>query len=197
MAFPLEKSLVVPDDPIFRLSVEQYHVMIDSGILTDDDPVELLEGWLVTKMPKNRPHSLSTQRTREALARIVPAGWYVDDQEPITTTDSEPEPDTVVVRGSREDYPERHPSPEDVALVVEVADATLQRDRTLKLRVYASAGIAAYWILNLVERQLEVYGDASEQTAYRRRVVYTESEDAPVVIDGREVGRIAVRELLP
>jgi Uma2 family endonuclease len=133
---------------------------------------------------------------REALARIVPSGWHVTDQEPITTADSEPEPDVVVVRGSLRDYRERHPSPEDIALVVEVADATLQRDRTLKLRVYASAGMVAYWILNLPERQLEVYSDPSEQGDYRGRVVYTESEAAPVVIEGQEVGRIAVGDVL-
>ncbi len=196
MLFPLEKSLVVPDYPIFRLTVEQYHDMVDAGILTEDDPVELLEGWLVTKMPKNPRHTLSTQLTREALARVAPSGWFVSDQEPITTADSEPEPDIVVVHGDRRDYLERHPSLEDVALVVEVADAMLQRDRTLKLRVYASAGIAVYWILNLVERQLEVYSQP-EESAYRQRRVYGESEEVPVVIGGREVGQVAVGEVLP
>lgn len=89
--------------------------MIRSGILTDDDPVELLEGWLVTKMLKNRRRSLSTQRTREALVRTVPSGWFVDAQEPITTADSEPEPAIVVVRGDKWDYTERHPSADDLA----------------------------------------------------------------------------------
>ncbi len=197
MAFTLDQSLAVPDYPIWRLSVEQYHVMIDSGILTDDDPVELLEGWLVTKMPKTPRHTFSTQLTREALARIVPSGWHVSDQEPITTVGSEPEPDVVVVRGSLRDYADRHPSPQDIALVVEVADATLQRDRTLKLRVYASAGITAYWILNLPERQLEAYSQPSEEAAYRQRRVYRESEAVPVVIGGQEVGRIVVGDMLP
>jgi Uma2 family endonuclease len=196
MDFTLEESLVVPEYPIWRLTVEKYHEMIQSSILTEDDPIELLEGWLVTKMSKNRPHSISTQRTREALARIVPSGWYVDDQEPITTADSEPEPDVLVVRGSREDYPDRHPSPEDIALVIEVADATLQRDRTLKLRVYANARITAYWILNLPERQVEAYANPSE-AAYRQRIVYRESDTVPVIIGSQEVGRIPVRDLLP
>jgi hypothetical protein len=71
--------------------------MIRAGILTDDDPVELLEGWLVPKMPKNPPHRITTRLTREALVGILPTGWYVDTQEPITTADSEPEPDVVVV----------------------------------------------------------------------------------------------------
>jgi hypothetical protein len=90
----------IPTDQIWRLSVEQYHQMIRIGILTDDDRVELLEGWLVTKMPKNPPHRLSTQLTREAIARLLPPEWYVDDQEPITTEDSEPEPDISVLRST-------------------------------------------------------------------------------------------------
>ncbi len=196
MDFTLENSLVVPDYPIWRLTVEQYHEMIASGILTEDDPIELLEGWLVTKMPINPPHNLATHLTHDALRSIVPSGWFINVQGPITTADSEPEPDIMVARGSRRQYFERHPSPEDIALVVEVADATLQRDRTLKLHVYASAGIVAYWILNLVERQLEVYSDA-EQGDYRGRVVYAESEAVPAVIDGQAVGRIAVRDVLP
>jgi Uma2 family endonuclease len=193
---PLEKSLVVPDYPIFRLTVEQYHAMIKAGILTDDDPVELLEGWLVTKMPQNPPHLTITQHTHDVLRRIIPPGWFTNVQGPITTADSEPEPDIVVVRGSRLDYMERLPTSSDIALVIEVSDTTLHRDRTLKLRVYASARIAIYWILNLPERQLEAYSQP-EAAAYRQQRVYTEAEAVPVVIDGQEVGRIAVRDLLP
>lgn len=196
---PLEKSLVVPDDAIYRLSVAQYHDMIQSGILTDDDPVELLEGWLVTKMPKSRRHTLSTRRTRAALTEIVPAGWYVDSQEPITTDDSEPEPDVVVVRGSDNDYLDRHPAPAEVALIVEVADATLQRDRTLKQRLYASAGITTYWILNLQDEQLEVYTEPAgegEQAAYVRRTIYKASDSVSVVLGGIEVGQLSVQSLM-
>jgi Uma2 family endonuclease len=195
---PVEQSMDVPTYPIWRLTVEQYHAMIAAGILTDDDLVELLEGWLVTKMPKNRPHSLSTQLTREALAKIAPGGWYVDDQEPITTTDSEPEPDVIVVRGNRRDYVAQ-PKADDVALVVEVSDATLQRDRTLKLRIYANARIPVYWILNLQDRQLEIYTDPAglgDQAVYRQRDVYGEADNAPVVIEGREVGQVAVGALV-
>lgn len=199
MNTPREKSLVVPDDPIYRLSVAQYHDMIRSGILTDDDPVELLEGWLVTKMPKNPRHSLATQLTRDALAGIIPQDWHVDVQEPITTEDSEPEPDVLVVRGNRRDYIERHPSPAEVALVVEVADATLQRDRTLKLHLYARAGIPTYWILNLPENQLETHSDPSgegEGAKYTQHTIYRASDTVPVVIDGQEVGQLSVQGLI-
>ena len=196
----IKKSLVAPSHPIWRLSVDQYHEMIRAGILTDDDPIELLEGWLVPKMPKNPPHRITTRLTREALARILSAGWYVDTQEPITTADSEPEPDVVVVRGETRQYLDRHPGPGDVALVVEVSDATLQRDRGFKKRLYASASIPVYWIVNLIEKQCEVYTDPSGPTEgadYRHRQDYGLSDAVPLVLEGVEVGRIAVRELLP
>ncbi|MEP0853896.1 MULTISPECIES: Uma2 family endonuclease [Cyanophyceae] len=144
----------VPTEPVWRLSVEQYHQMIRLGILSDDDPVELLDGWLVYKMPKNPPHRATTKLTRNALEAVIPEGWYVDTQEPITLADSEPEPDVVVVRGNTRDYLERHPGASDIALIIEVADSTLEREcpgdtlreRTSKQRLYARAGIPIYWI---------------------------------------------------
>ena len=192
-------SLGVPDSPIWRLSIAQYHQMVQSGILTDDDPVELLEGWLVTKMPKNPPHRLTTQLLREALAQLVPVGWYVDAQEPITTSDSEPEPDVVIVRGDRRQYRDRHPGPAEVALVVEVADSTLQRDRTMKQRLYAAAGIVAYWIVNLVEGQVEVYEEPInpvDAPCYARRADYRRGESVPLTLDGQVVGVVAVETVL-
>src|SRR5438067_871409 len=103
----------IPDVPIYRLTVAQYHAMAEHGILTEDDPVELIEGWLVRKMTKHRPHSLCTRRTRRALERILPSDWYVDAQEPVTTANSEPEPDVAVIRGEAEDYPDRQPGAAD------------------------------------------------------------------------------------
>ena len=192
-------SPVLPMDPIWRMSVDRYHEMIDAGILTEDDPVELLEGWLVEKMSKNMPHRRATRRLRLALEQLAPAGWYVDAQEPITTIDSEPEPDLTVIRGDPEAL-ERHPGSQDLALVVEISDATLQRDRTTKLRIYARACIATYWIVNLIDGHIEVYTDPTgpaEQPSYRQRRDFGAADDLPLVIDGQEVGRVAVREVLP
>ena len=194
-------SLVaVPSDPIWRLSIDQYHQMIRIGILTDDDPVELLEGWLVTKMPKNPPHRLSTQLTREVVARLLPEAWHVQDQEPITVEDSEPEPDVAVIAGDRRDYRDRHPSAQDVALVIEVSDTTLQRDQTIKKQIYARAGIEMYWIINLPEQRLEVYTRPSadgEDADYHQSIMYTHDELVPLSIGGQAVGNILVRDLLP
>jgi len=190
----------VPSDLIWRFSVREYHDMIRTGILTEGDPVELLDGWLVTKMMKNPPHSAATDLVRYALEQIVPKGWYVRSQDAITLATSEPEPDVVVVRGDPRAYVDRHPGPEDVALVVEVADASLQRDRTFKKRLYAQAGIPVYWIVNLIERRVEVYTDpsgASDQPDYRQHRTFGNSEELPLLVDRREVGRIAASAMLP
>lgn len=190
----------VPPDPAQRLTVEQYHEMITSGILPEDNSMELLEGRLVRKMPKKPPHSVATKFLRKALERAIPPGWEVDSQEPITTSDSEPEPDGMVYRGNDRQYLDRHPSPEDVAMVAEVSNSSLQEDRTTKKRLYARARVPIYWIINLVDNQLEVYTDPSgptEQPDYGQRQVYGPGDTIPLVIEGAEVGRIAVSDLLP
>lgn len=197
---PVESVAAIPNDLILRLSIEQYHAMIQSGILTDDDSVELLEGWLIFKMPKNPPHRATTRLVRTALENILPPGWYVDSQEPITLSNSEPEPDIVVVRGDTRQYLDRHPGAEDIAMVIEVSDTTLQRDRTVKKRIYARAGIAIYWIVNLVEEQVEVYSQPIvevEQPDYSQRLDFGRSAVIPIMIEGIEICAIAVNSLLP
>ncbi len=199
-SFNSRKPPGVPTDLIWRLSVEQYHDMIRADILTDEDPVELLEGWLVAKITKKPPHSVATGLTRDTLAARVPAGWSVDDQEPITLEDSESEPDVRVARGTRRQYLDRHPGPADVALVVEVADTSLERDRGWKKQIYARARIPVYWIVNLIDRQVEVYTDPTgpaDEPDYRQHREYGVGETLPLVIDGREVAPVAVAELLP
>lgn len=197
---PVESVAAIPNDLILRLRIEQYHAIIQAGILTDDDSVELLEGWLVFKMPKNPPHRATTRLVRTALENILPAGWYVDSQEPITLSNSEPEPDIVVVRGDTRQYLDRHPGAEDIALIIEVSDTTLQRDRTVKKRIYARAGISMYWIVNLVEEQVEVYSQPLvevEQPDYSQRLDFARSAVIPIIIEGIEIGAIAVDALLP
>lgn len=160
-------------DALRRLTVAQYDAMGRAGILTPDDRVELLEGLLIDKITKNPPHRIATKRTREALEAVLTSGWYVDSQEPIVTSDSEPEPDVVIVRGRTEDYAGSNPPASATTLVVEIADTTLARDRETKARIYARAGIETYWIVNLVDFTVEVYTQpiGTDATArYARRV---------------------------
>ena len=193
-------NLRVPPEPVLPLTVAQYHEMVRAGILADDDPIELLEGWLVRKMPKHPPHTLSTGCTLDALAAIVGPDWHVRKEDPISTQDSEPEPDVSVVRGQRRDYADRHPGPEDVGLLVEVAEASLPRDRDWKQRIYAAAGVPCFWIVNLIDRQVEVYTQPSgpcDRPEYAASRIFRDDDQIPVVLDGREVGQIAARKLLP
>jgi Uma2 family endonuclease len=198
MMEPLVSDALVesPPLPLRRLSVAQYQRMIAEGILTEADRVELLEGLLVDKMTKNRPHSLSTRLAHTALETVVPSGWFVDSQEPITTGDSQPEPDVLVVRGQPRDYAEAPPPAAALGIVVEVADSSLQYDRVNKQRIYARAGIPVYWIINLVDQQIEVYSRPVDDR-YQERRVYTAVDTVPVVLDGAEVGRLPARDLLP
>jgi Uma2 family endonuclease len=192
-------SDAVPEEPIYRLTVEQYHALARCGILDEDAPVELLEGWLVRKMTKYPPHRAVARRARRALERLVSAEWSVETQDPITTKDSEPEPDIMVVRAEAAARTDRHPVPEEVALIVEVAESSLRRDRGTKKRLYARAGIAAYWIVNLVEGQVEAYTQPTgpvKKPDYRQRDIYRAPDEIPVVINGVEIGRIPVSETL-
>lgn len=164
---------------LWRLSIEQYHRMIDAGVIEEGAPVELIDGFLVTKdcgrgpgMGHGPRHAAAVRRTYRLLLSIVPVGWIVQCQLPITLGSvplskggSEPEPDVAVVAGPEARYSDRHPGCADVGLLVEAADTSLDYDRLSKGRVYASAGIPRYWIVNLRERKLEVYTqpDASEE----------------------------------
>ena len=196
---PLPPRAAYTDEPIFRLTVDQYHELIRSGKLTDDDPVELLEGILVFKMPKKTPHATATRMARRAIEPLLPQGWFYDSQEPMTLGDGEPEPDGVVVRGQIEDYAAAHPGPRDVAVVIEVADTSLERDRGIKLRSYARAGIAVYLIINLVERQIELFTEpdsaAQPQPTYRQRQVIRTGV-VSLNLPGVEVKHVSVNELL-
>ena len=198
---PLAPGAAVPSiDTIWPLSVDNYHAMMEAGILLDGDPVELLEGLLVQKMSKNPAHVRSARLTRKSLERLAPADWFVATQDPITTSDSEPEPDLSVVREDVGQYDTRHPGPQDLALVVEISASSLQHDRTRKQRIYARAAIQIYWIVNLIDGQVEVYTDPTgpdEKPTYRQRRDYGPADEVPFIIEGREIGRIAVRDVLP
>ena len=133
---------VVPPVPVRRFTVEEYHQMIQAGILGEDDDVELLEGWIVPEMPRNPAHdALIAWVHNRVLAPRLREGWFCRGQSAITTPDSEPEPDLALIRGSERDYLSRHPGPADTALAVEVADSSLSRDRSIKARIYAAAGV--------------------------------------------------------
>jgi len=162
-------------------SVTQFHRMLEAGILTDGEPVELIEGMLIRKdrgpagagdMVHGPLHALVVARLQSLSARIESLGCHVRSQLPVTLSGcDEPEPDLAIVKGAPEDYADRHPGPEDVVAVVEVADSSLEFDRTTKQRLYSAAGIAAYWIVNLPGDRIEVLeSPRREEGRYARRL---------------------------
>jgi Uma2 family endonuclease len=185
---------------LLKVTLEQYHRMGETGILTPDDRVELLDGILVTKPMKKPPHVTANRKTRRALEGLPPGNWFVNAQEPVTLDDSEPEPDVSLILGPPGDYDARHPVPAEIALVVEVADSSLPRDRDWKKRIYARNAIPVYWIVNLVDRVLEVYADPSGPVLtpdYGTARFLKPGDSVDVVVAGSVVGTIPVAELFP
>jgi Uma2 family endonuclease len=199
VAWVLPKPAVCPmmPIPVHRFTVAQYHRMIATGVLTENDRVELLEGWIVDKMPQHPAHAGTISILLAKLQAKVPKGWIVRVQSPITLGDSEPEPDLVVVRGPEEKYLIAHPAPEDIAIVIEVADSTVEHDRNVKAQAYARARLPIYWIVNLVELHVEVYSQprSGKTPTYRGQERFGVEYDVPVVVAGREAGRFPVRHL--
>ena len=143
---------------IRRWTRKEYDRLIEIGFLDEDEPVELVGGQLIVAEPKGTGHSVAIELAAEALRKAFGAGWTVRVQDPIAPDDeSEPEPDVAVVAGSPREYLAAHPS--RPALVLEVSDSSLAFDRRDKGSLYARAQILDYWIVNLVDRVLEVYRD--------------------------------------
>ena len=169
--------------PLVPITVDQFHLMIRNGILLDGDPIELIDGLMVRKDRSARGESLMRHNPRQALlvSRLqrcltlpsASAGWYLRIQLPVTLNDiSAPEPDIAVVRGTEENYADRHPGPADLPLVIEVADSSLGTDRSTKQRLYATAEIPTYWIVNIPDAQVEVYEQPDAASGkYLRRTI--------------------------
>jgi len=194
--------LTPPILPVSRTrtyTVAEYHDLIERGILTTADKVELINGVLVDRMPKNPPHESAVRRLNPRLVRLLPAGWVLSPQGPVTFATSEPEPDFTVARGDEADFDARHPEPTEVGLLVEVSDSSLPFDRGEKLRVYARASVPVYWIVNVADRRVEVYTDPTgpaAQPAYQTRTDFAPGTTVPLVLDGVTAGFIAVDDVI-
>jgi Uma2 family endonuclease len=155
--------------------------------------VELLEGEIIDMTPEKSRHAAAVDLSLEALRRAFSRSHSIRVQHPLAVSDSsEPEPDLAVVHGSARDYVERHPT--SAELVVEVSDTSLDYDRTRKARVYAQAGIAEYWIVNIVAGVLEVHRDPGD-SGYRSVVTVRAGETVTPLADAG--APVAVADLLP
>jgi len=181
-----------------RFTVNEYHRMIEIGLLTENDRLELLDGFLVEKMSQNPRHSGKIARTMDILRPLIPSVWMDRQQVPLILSGSVPEPDIAIVRRDANYYETRHPTASDVGMLIEISDSSLAGDRQDKCPIYARAGIRTYWIINVIDRQLEVYTAPSgpaEEPSFAERRDYHPGERVPVVLDGVEVGTVAVADL--
>jgi Uma2 family endonuclease len=187
--------------PVRRFTLDEYHRLLEIGVFQSGDPYELLNGVIVAKMPQNSPHASASSRLERRLAKLLSDNWLMRTTKPISipTNESEPEPDIAIASGPEEKYDTRHPGPKEVALVVEVSDTSLGRDLSEKFGIYAGAKIPEYWVININERRVEVYTQprGGKNPAYKTRTDYGPDDSVPVVIGGKRVGSIAVKELLP
>jgi Uma2 family endonuclease len=182
----------VPSPALYRFTIDEYELMV-----LNDPRVELIDGYVVRKVPKNPPHNWTTKALLKAFERLLQPGWTWRPEQPVRIPEfDEPEPDVSILRGSDDDYKHRTPGPADVGLLIEVSETTLDRDRGKKLSAYARGGIPVYWIVNLADSQIEVYADPG-QGGYQSLVIYKPGQQVPVVIDGQLLGTIAVADILP
>jgi Uma2 family endonuclease len=185
----------------YRLTVEQFLKLIAAGVFPDRARIELIGGLLVKRMTKYTPHNWAVSALAESLRRLVGPGHVVREEKSLVIgRRSRPEPDVVVLRGPWETYRSRDPESRDVVMLVEVADSTYAKDRGRMWRLYAGAGIPTYWVVNLPRKQVEVYTEPSgrgRSAAYRQEATFGPDAEVPVLIEGREAGKIAVKDVLP
>jgi Uma2 family endonuclease len=185
---------------LYRLSVPQFLASIQIGVFPHGPRLELLAGLLVAQLSRTDPHDYVVGALGDELRRIVPGGWFVREEKAVTLGRySRPVPDLAIVKAPRSLYARRAPTEQETALIVEVSESTYRLERGLKWRLYASAGVPCYWIINLHERQIEVYRNPEGKgraASYRECTAFQPGDEVPVFINGQDVGRVPFREIL-
>ena len=177
----------------YRWTREAYERLGEQGVIAPDRRVELIDGTLIDMSPQSSLHATAVRKVDEALRTALGSGYDVRTQLPLALSETdEPEPDVAVVRGRIDDYRDAHPT--TAALVVEVADSSLDFDRTTKAAMYARAGIADYWIVNVPDRHVEVYRDPRGDLFGTKRTL---GADASLALHAEPEATIAVRDCLP
>ena len=183
-----------------RFTIDEYHRLIELGLLTEGERIELIRGELMQMTAKGRVHTVCSSILCRQLDRLLGDRAVIRGQDPITLPNqSEPEPDIVIARGKDEDYLVHHPYPEDIVLVIEISDSTLIYDQTKKLSLYAEVGIVNYWIVNLPARQLERYNqpyqNAQKNFHYLSQQISLSHQSVP--IPGFEDVLLDLRRIFP
>jgi Uma2 family endonuclease len=178
-----------------KWTVKEYHKLGEMGFFHPEERVELLSGNIIKMSAKGTAHTSATRRTASVLRDLLGNQAAIYTQDPIALDDnSEPEPDIAVVRIDPFDYATHHPTPSEVYLIIEVADSSLTFDREIKAKIYARSGIADYWVLNVGDRQLQVFREPSEN-GYQSEVILAETASiSPIEFPAFN---IAIQAMLP
>ena len=151
----LEMSVELQKRPF---SVDEYYQMAESGILTESDRVELIEGEIVQMTPIGSRHGACVKKLIKVFTNMIGGEEILSVQDAVRLDEfSEPEPDIALLKERDDFYAESHPGPGDVLLIVEVADASVRYDREVKVPLYAKAGIPEVWLVNLPDKSIETY----------------------------------------
>lgn len=178
----------------YRFTRAEYYRMGEASLFADKR-VELLDGEIITLAPQNPPHAGTTSRLASILLRMLGTTVSLRVQVPIVLNDwSEPEPDIAICRLDPDDYRQEHPKAGDVLLVIEVADASLSYDRSCKVAAYAGSGIPEYWIVNLVDRRIEVLSDP-DRAAQRYQRAHSVLAGDSLLLPGGAL--LAAADILP
>lgn len=197
--------MLLIENPHFQAQIKRYtyaefqHIL-DSGYLEDSHHLELIHGILVKKMGKNEPHAFCCRQLLQALAKVLAGQALVQCQDPIRILpDSQPEPDFVIVKPKEDGYLSGHPQPSDIYLVIEIADSSLQYDRTVKLELYAQGGIPDYWIFNLQDNCLEHYSHPYQKPtgSFGYAHQHTFLPNQSLGIPGLNVGTLELAQIFP
>lgn len=172
---------------------EEYHTMITAGILREDDPLELINGQILRCMPTGTAHAATVKRLNQILSNLVRGRFIVSVQDPIALNEfSEPEPDLALLQPREDFYANSHAAPQDIALIIEVADTSLGFDREDKVPLYAMCGIPEVWLVDLPAKAVHVFRRPG-QTNYSDVIRFRGDDMLP--IPGLPEAQLSVREL--
>jgi Uma2 family endonuclease len=158
MSTPIAERELLNSQPRHRWTVAEYHRMAEVGLLHEDSRVELIDGEIIEMAPIGSPHGGNVKRFIRLFSKVIGDKAIIAAQDPVVLSGySEPEPDIALLRWRADDYEQSHPHPEDVLLLIEVSDSTLRYDRDVKIPLYAKNGIPEVWLLDIQNRQLEIY----------------------------------------
>lgn len=164
-----------------RFTIDEYNRLAKLGFFHEDERVELIRGEIIPIAAKGTFHSTVNRRLIRELLKLIGDRGTLQNQDPIIIPpDSEPEPDVAILKNKDDDYLNYHPTPQDVLLLIEIADSSIKYDQENKLQLYAEAGILYYWIFNSIENCLETYNEPYQDNigkfGYRRKVIYLPNE---------------------